>query len=498
MTRTIRRAGLPLLVAVAALALPAAASAAINATVTSGNLVVTGDASANSASIQQTGPTTFRVTDFIGPNVTGGAGCTPAGPTMMVTCTGVTGQINASGGDGNDQFTVSGDGLFSLSTTRTANLDGGSGDDYLGGSDGADRLTGGAGGDSLDGGAGNDEYSGGPGDDSLTESGPGDIDVLNGDAGNDLIIVSRKASGSGPISGGEGQDEIGFYIFNAAGDTFLPTNISLDDVANDGGAGGTTNVRSDVESVNTGGANDSVTGSAAANVIRTDVYAVSVGPGAPAYIPLPETGAASFNGGGYDTVDPGGGTDSVSTGAGNDSITATDSSGDAIDCGSNRGSTPDSDTASGDAADGFVNCESLTKPAAPAPAPPAAPAPAATPDTKRPTATIGGPSSITRRAFARNGVTIRLGADEAVSFAADLNAKVKRSGGKLAFAAAVGEVTLGSGKLARGTGTRSLRLKPSKRFAGAVRNKRLRLVIRVTATDAAGNVTVKSKSVRVK
>jgi hypothetical protein len=49
-----------------------------------------------------------------------------------------------------------------------------------------------------------------------------------------------------------------------------------------------------------------------------------------------------------------------------------------------------------------------------------------------------------------------------------------------------------------GTGTRSLRLKPSKKFAATVRNRRLRLVVRVTAKDAAGNVTRTGKSVRVK
>jgi hypothetical protein len=52
--------------------------------------------------------------------------------------------------------------------------------------------------------------------------------------------------------------------------------------------------------------------------------------------------------------------------------------------------------------------------------------------------------------------------------------------------------------LGLGTDTRSLKLKPSKRFAAVVRNRRFRLVVRVTATDAAGNVTLTSKSVRVK
>jgi hypothetical protein len=75
---------------------------------------------------------------------------------------------------------------------------------------------------------------------------------------------------------------------------------------------------------------------------------------------------------------------------------------------------------------------------------------------------------------------------------------VRRRGRRLVFPAAIGEATLGTGRLRLGTGSRSLRLKPSKRFARSVRGRRLRLVIRVTAKDAAGNVTRAVKPVRVK
>ena len=93
---------------------------------------------------------------------------------------------------------------------------------------------------------------------------------------------------------------------------------------------------------------------------------------------------------------------------------------------------------------------------------------------------------------------MRLSADEPASFAAELRAKVKGGHGTLAFAGAVGEVTIGQGRLRRGTGTRSLRLRPSRRLAKAVRGKPLRLVVRVVATDAAGNVANAARKVRVK
>ena len=175
--------------------------------------------------------------------------------------------------------------------------------------------------------------------------------------------------------------------------------------------------------------------------------------------------------------------DFVFSGGGNDTITATDQLGDTINCGSGPQSSPDNDTVIGDSIDVFFSCENVTA------IPP--------PDTTHPKVTVVA-RSVSRRAFARKGLTVRLGADEQASFAVELNVKVKRRGGRLAFPAAVGEATLGTGGSRLGTGTRSLRLKPSRKFAAAVRNRRLRLVVRVVAKDAAGNVTRAAKSVRVK
>jgi hypothetical protein len=250
--------------------------------------------------------------------------------------------------------------------------------------------------------------------------------------------------------------------------------VSLDDQANDGAPGsGMSNVHSDVENINTGSGADIIVGSPGPNLIRSDAIRF--------FFFLNDTA------GGNDTIEPGGGSDQVYAGGGDDQITSTDQLGDTVNCGSNQSSPSDSDTVTGDSIDAFFSCENVNT----IPLPPG-------PDTTDPKVEIAAPRSISRRAFTRRGLTVRLGADEPASFAADLNAMVKRRGGGLVFPAAVGEATLGTRRLKLGSGTRALRLKPSKRFARSVRNRRLRLVVRVTAKDAAGNVTLAKRSVRVR
>ena len=310
-----------------------------------------------------------------------------------------------------------------------------------------------------------DVLGGGADDDFIWSQGGGNTQ-FDGGPGNDLLVQSVITSGVPVvISGGEGEDEA--TLGNGSDEGIA---VSLDDQANDGPlTGGTSNVHSDVENLNTDGGPDVIVGSPGPNIIRSDTI--------------------NFNGqladlpGANDTIDPGGGVDDVFSGGGDDRITATDQVGDRINCGTNQTAPPDNDTATGDSIDTFFACESVTA------IPP--------PDTTHPKVTVAA-RSISRRAFARKGLTVKLSADEPASFAVELNVKVKRRGGGLAFPAAVGEATIGTGRLKLGSGTRSLKLKPSKKFAAAVRNRRLRLVIRVTAKDAAGNVTHAAKSVRVK
>ncbi|MFL8990635.1 beta strand repeat-containing protein, partial [Pseudomonas azerbaijanorientalis] len=80
-------------------------------------------------------------------------------------------------------------------------LSGGEGDDTLNGGNGNDTLLGDNGADTLDGGNGNDTLRGGVGNDVLTGGMDGSFDQLNGDDGDDQLMLAR-----GYASGGNGND----------------------------------------------------------------------------------------------------------------------------------------------------------------------------------------------------------------------------------------------------------------------------------------------------
>lgn len=478
-----------LAVSAALLIVPSAAAASTAVSIVNGHLDVQADAGGSNITITRTGATSYTVSDPAG-NLTGaGPNCTPAGPTTTVTCQNATQDIGAFGKAGDDRLTLA------PGTDVVAHLFGNGGTDVITGGTQADDLEGGDGNDTIDGGPGNDlilpsygsdHVDGGGGNDHIEQQTlPGDADVLGGGAdndfiwsqgagttefdggpGDDLLVQSVFTSGVPVVmSGGEGEDDA--TLGNGFGEGIA---VSLDDQANDGPlTGGTSNVHSDIENLNTDSGPDVIVGSPGPNIIRSDTINFN--------------GSLSDTAPGNDTIDPGGGVDYVFSGGGNDTVTATDQLGDTINCGSGPQSSPDNDTVTGDSIDVFFSCENITA------IPP--------PDTTHPKVTVVA-RSVSRRAFSRKGLTVKLSADEPASFAVELNVKVKRRGGRLAFPAAVGEATLGTGRLKLGTGTRSLRLKPSRKFAAAVRNRRLRLVVRVVAKDAAGNVTRAAKSVRVK
>jgi RTX calcium-binding nonapeptide repeat (4 copies) len=439
------------------------------------NLVVTGNADPSTVTITESGTNAFTVADPAG-DVTATAPCTGGGAT--VSCAGVTGAIMAHGNGGDDSITVA------PTTTRRA---------FLYGEAGADKLTGGAGADQLRDDFGIDELRGGDNNDDLQDCGPED-DLLMGEGGNDVIqtcIGSSKQLIGGPgddffsanvvsgrvdFVGGDGVDG-GFLFAQMSG--WRDVSVSLDDQANDGPAGGTSNVHSDVEDVFTAGGSDTITGSAGPNTIRSDASANGYG----FSNALPP---------GNDTIDPGGGADRVYAGGGDDTIMARDQTADVVNCGSNIASPlapalppVDSDTVTADSVDTFVSCENVLTTAG------------TSVDHRPPVVKITAPAAITTRAF-RRGLKVKLSADEPASFAAELRAKVKRRHGALAFAGAVGELTIGQGRLKLGAGTRSLNLRASAKLAKAVRGRALRLVVRVVATDAAGNEAEAARKVRVK
>ena len=120
-------------------------------------------------------------------------------------------------------------------------------------------VDGGLGDDRLDARGGEDTVRGGEGNDTIEDlSDLADSDVLDGGPGNDDI---DNGDGADDIRGGAGVDTV---FFGSSNDI-----ITLDDVADDGGASGEgDNVHSDVENVGAGGGDDVVSGSASANSLN--------------------------------------------------------------------------------------------------------------------------------------------------------------------------------------------------------------------------------------
>jgi Ca2+-binding RTX toxin-like protein len=202
------------------------------------------------------------------------------------TLTGGDGIDDISGGNGNDLFKTStgasGDGADDYIggagtdkidySGRTANLtivmdgvstsgqgvSGAEGDiiatdieDALGGT-GDDVISGNTGPNNLKGGAGNDTMDGGLAGTCLT-----DIDLLDGEAGNDTFVTTAAADCGDSLTGGTGTDTADYQLRTMA------LVVTLDNGANDGDTNEKDNVKSDIEVVIGGLLGDTITGSAA-------------------------------------------------------------------------------------------------------------------------------------------------------------------------------------------------------------------------------------------
>ena len=227
-------------------------------------------------------------------------------------------------------------------------LTGGQGNDTISGSSSAggsiqgdvgnDVITGGSGNDSIGGGAGNDTINGGAGNDSI--NGGAGTDTVDGGAGDDEI-ASSTFDGQDVYRGGSGNDRA-----NYSGGTSGPVVVSLDGVANDGGADENDNVGTDIEDVLGGSFDDTITGSAAANELDG-------GSGNDVVNGLGGSDGLSGDRG-NDTLDGGAGIDALSGGAGADTLRSRDASADDVLCGG------ESDIAIADVKDTLRACESVS------------------------------------------------------------------------------------------------------------------------------------------
>lgn len=238
--RTMPRAALTVAAAIAALAIPSAASAStvsLNVGDDEDGTTITYSAAAGEANkldVKVMGQTA-EISDPGAGSITPGANCQPVNP-KRVTCTTTRQEIEAFVAtllDGNDTFSAS--GVFTRVEAGPGNdeLNGGEDSDVFDGGGGTDTLRGNGGIDSLtdgdtSGAANKDTLDGGSGDDSAVyekrtaqvvvdladnsgdgEAGENDtliaIDSASGGSGNDVI---RGTDGINGLAGGAGNDEL--------------------------------------------------------------------------------------------------------------------------------------------------------------------------------------------------------------------------------------------------------------------------------------------------
>lgn len=186
--------------------------------------------------------------------------------------------------------------------------------------------------------------------------------------------------------------------------------------------------------------------------------------------------------GGDDVVNPGAGSDVLDLGAGRDSSDVVDGSGDRVDCG------PGVDAVRLDQFDTPVGCEGVAFVAA-------RPAGA---DLSAPQCTLTrGPKKRTKRKRFFRAVSGRLTCNEAAAISARIVVRFKRVRRNRVVAARTGDLVLAQKSLPRAGGTRTLRLKPSRKI-GRRLSKRFTARLVIEARDEFGNRSILTRKTRVR
>jgi Ca2+-binding RTX toxin-like protein len=222
----------------------------------------------------------------------------------------------------------------------------------------------------------------------------------------------------------------------------------------------------DVEDINGGLGNDTLTGNAGVNTV--------------------------FGDRGNDLIDPGPGNDSVNGGDGNDTYKTQDGQVDVVTCsrGADTGDLDDIDVRSGSCDGSTFNLRTVA-------APVTAPSAAGAADKSKPSLTFKKfKTRIKRKTFLKSGVSGQVTANEASSLVLGLTGRLRIRRG--AVAASVGDIVLSTKRLPLTAGkTKTFRVKISKKYQRAL-PKRFKLKLRFTATDAAGNVKTYTKTISVR
>ncbi|MEZ5715357.1 MAG: Hint domain-containing protein, partial [Paracoccaceae bacterium] len=179
------------------------------------------------------------------------------------------------GGDGNDQL---------YGGSNADSLDGGSGDDSLYSGLGDDTVLGGDGADSIFASGGADLIDAGAGNDTIRFT---DADTVLGGDGDDLFRADALVLDGSPIdiTGGEGAETAGDTLYSGTYNGDVQVDLTAGGSAADPESGtmqlGTTTVTfSEIETVQTGAGNDSVTGSDGDDNVSTGAGADTVAGGA--------------------------------------------------------------------------------------------------------------------------------------------------------------------------------------------------------------------------
>ena len=225
---------------------------------------------------------------------------------------------------------------------------------------------------------------------------------------------------------------------------------TLDGQPNDGEAGEGDNIGADVEELVGGRGGDSLTGNDAAQRIT--------------------------GGSGGDTIDPGPGLDDVRAGDGNDVVRAQDGTGERIACGLGA------DTMAGDYNDLPDACETATLGPAPRPA-----------DTRKPRIQISGLPARPRYRHVRRGLRPRITINEPAKYIVELLGRARTAH---ISASRPYNLTIVRRTIGRTAQSRRVSLRPRMSLLGP--RRKLRVRIRVTATDDAGNVRVARKTLKAR
>jgi hypothetical protein len=112
------------------------------------------------------------------------------------------------------------------------------------------------------------------------------------------------------------------------------------------------------------------------------------------------------------------------------------------------------------------------------------------PDKTAPTVTVAKLATKVKRKALLKGVTVGFSADESSTYTVDLLGKAK--GATLARA---GDIVLATKSIKLTSAAQKVKLKPSKKLVG--RSKKFSVRVVITATDAAGNRKIVSKTIKV-